>query len=556
MAGASNIQWCEPCGREGENQQAHSWCSDCSEPLCGECLKFHRKGKTTANHKTIPILQAEKLGSSVLNIPDICHIHDDQKLSLFCVQHDTICCAFCLRESHNTCKDVKSIEKASKGVKMGTAIDDVQHRISECSFMISKILDEYKNNLSSLSDQKDEYKGKITNFRKELNLFLDTLEQEIDTKFDAFDMECTSEIEKKIKDLTTIKKKSESRQTDIETLKEHASETKLFAAIKTIDLLQCEEEQFLSKFQEGLVAYKLRFPLVNFIEKIKPILATLSEIQIERIKTTVQNPKKVQQVRVYKMQQGNPSFLQKISCSTLRMTSFHAACFTTDNRIVFTGTPICVYDMSSSGVETIPSRLMAIDITCDSKNNIYGAFGPISINKIDIENMELEASCEINIKRKQNDSRYTCIGANDDILYSNYNDKIILFNPRGTIVKSLETRLKPSFMCVDYSGGIFISDRISIIYITESGSHNQIPVKMKTGDDITGLGIDKQGQLYACISNNMKGSVVRINTTTGYEEPILENLVFPRDITFHPTKNMFLIITDKGDECSVYEVTK
>lgn len=61
MASASNIQWCEPCGRAGENQQAHSWWSDCSEPLCGECLKFHTRGKTTAIHKTIPILEAKKL---------------------------------------------------------------------------------------------------------------------------------------------------------------------------------------------------------------------------------------------------------------------------------------------------------------------------------------------------------------------------------------------------------------------------------------------------------------------------------------------------------------
>lgn len=60
MAGASNIQWCEPCGRVEENHPAHVWCSDCSEPLCEECLKFHPKGKATTNHKTIPILKAEK----------------------------------------------------------------------------------------------------------------------------------------------------------------------------------------------------------------------------------------------------------------------------------------------------------------------------------------------------------------------------------------------------------------------------------------------------------------------------------------------------------------
>ncbi|CAG2247801.1 unnamed protein product [Mytilus edulis] len=219
MAGASNLKWCEPCSRDGENQPAESWCSDCVEPLCVECAKFHRKGKITANHKTIPILEAEKLDSSILDISESCHIHDDQKLSFFCVQHDKICCAFCLRESHNACKDVKSIEQASKGVKMGTAIGDLQRRISEFSLMIGKILDVCKNNLSSISDQKDEFKGKLINFRKELSTYLDELEQEIYTKLDVCDKECTSEIEKKIKDLTIGQNKSASRQTAIETLK-------------------------------------------------------------------------------------------------------------------------------------------------------------------------------------------------------------------------------------------------------------------------------------------------------------------------------------------------
>ncbi|CAG2247800.1 unnamed protein product [Mytilus edulis] len=214
MASASNIQWCEPCGRVGENQQAHSWCSDCSE-------------------------------------------------------------------------------------------------------------------------------------------------LEIDTKIYAFDIECTSEIEKKIKDLTTRKNKSESWQTTIKTLTEHASETRIFEAIKAIDILQVEEEVFMSKLEEDLVEYKLCSSPFEFLEKIKPILARLSEIKIEKAKTIVKYALNVQQVHAYKVQQGKPQLLYKVSCSQLEMKVLNKACFTMDDRIVFNGNPFCVYDITSSGFHTIEVHLLS-----------------------------------------------------------------------------------------------------------------------------------------------------------------------------------------------------
>lgn len=255
------------------------------------------------------------------------------------------------------------------------------------------------------------------------------------------------------------------------------------------------------------------------------------------------------------MQHVKPRLLHKISCSTFQMGVYSRACFTTDNRIIFCDQPIRVYDMASSSVQTIQTKFIAVDITCDLKNNIYGAFGPISINKIDIENMKLEPDCTIKKTRKINVMRYTRIRVNNDKLYSNYQDKIMLFNQDGTVVKSLDTKFNPVFMCVENSGGIFISDGKSIMHITESGEHNKIPNNMKTDDEIKGLDIDGQGKLSACICNDKVGSIVRINISTGYMEPILENLVTPQHITFHPNKNMFLVITDHKKECSVYQVT-
>lgn len=98
---------------------------------------------------------------------------------------------------------------------------------------------------------------------------------------------------------------------------------------------------------------------------------------------------------------------------------------------------------------------------------------------------------------------------NNVLIYLNVENAIVLYYKNGTFVKTLQCKIDMLFLCVDYRGGMFISNDKSIIHIPESGSHNahnEIPVKMKTDDKITGLDVDEQGRLYGCICNNKKRS--------------------------------------------------
>ncbi|CAG2247802.1 unnamed protein product [Mytilus edulis] len=214
-----------------------------------------------------------------------------------------------------------------------------------------------------------------------------------------------------------------------------------------------------------------------------------------------------------------------------------------DDRIVFIGYPFRVYDIGSSSVRKIKVSFSATNLTCGLNNNIYTSFSSVGVYNIDIKNLN-EGRCINKIRVKPGD--YRLVKLNNTMLYSNIENGIVIFNEDGTVVKTLHCTCRAEYMCLDKRGEILLSDGKSIIHMTESGSHNEIPVKMKTGDEITGLDVNEQGQLYACICNEEAGSIVRINTTTGYKEHVLENLVTPKNIAFHPTKNMFLVITDKG----------
>lgn len=118
---------CAGCCREGENNSAQSWCSNCSEPVCLKYASFHRK--LSFPHRVVPIANVQGLSSEINDLLQSCNTHSYEKLILFCCQHDKVICDTCLSESHQECKSMMSIEKASNGIRDSDTISDLQKRL-------------------------------------------------------------------------------------------------------------------------------------------------------------------------------------------------------------------------------------------------------------------------------------------------------------------------------------------------------------------------------------------------------------------------------------------
>ncbi|CAC5426476.1 unnamed protein product [Mytilus coruscus] len=119
---------CARCQRDGDNTSAGFWCTDCGELVCNACTKFHKN--LTPPHTIVHIDQVQNLSSTLLELSRKCEYHPDQKIVLFCCQHDRVLCdSCCMTESHQNCKSIISIEKAAKGVKSGAAVFDLEKRM-------------------------------------------------------------------------------------------------------------------------------------------------------------------------------------------------------------------------------------------------------------------------------------------------------------------------------------------------------------------------------------------------------------------------------------------
>lgn len=126
------------CQRLNEDVKAESWCSNCSEHVCQSCARAHES--MSPPHKVVPNKEKQQLSPSLLKLSKNCENHPDQKIVLFCGQHDQVICDSCVPVSHQYCKSITSIEKAARDVKDGTAFANLERRLDNLIKVTDNIL--------------------------------------------------------------------------------------------------------------------------------------------------------------------------------------------------------------------------------------------------------------------------------------------------------------------------------------------------------------------------------------------------------------------------------
>ncbi|XP_061190351.1 uncharacterized protein LOC133198245 [Saccostrea echinata] len=109
---------CQACLRESEEEDATEYCLVCLEYLCKMCIKYHKRGLTTQNHKLIPLTEL-KTTSIVPNAvrENTCLNHQGRKIELFCNDHEEPCCTMCVSMEHRECGSVDTVEKTAQNLR-------------------------------------------------------------------------------------------------------------------------------------------------------------------------------------------------------------------------------------------------------------------------------------------------------------------------------------------------------------------------------------------------------------------------------------------------------
>ncbi|XP_052698123.1 E3 ubiquitin-protein ligase Midline-1-like [Crassostrea angulata] len=153
--------YCQPCQEDEEESKASSWCRDCSEVLCDDCVKCHKKFRPTRNHVVVTFTECSANFPQPVDLHK-CAAHDDRKLELICKEHIVPCCSICVTKEHVGCKQFCQLEDVDENIVGPNNVKNVKTGVETMCLNLQKIITDDKNNMNSLDDTSDAFAKELS----------------------------------------------------------------------------------------------------------------------------------------------------------------------------------------------------------------------------------------------------------------------------------------------------------------------------------------------------------------------------------------------------------
>lgn len=253
---------CDSCDRLGDSQPATSWCPECCDQLCENCVKYHHGNRLTMQHKVCNI--ADKNHISSKKVDYFCKNHRNKRLEVHCFVHAESCCLLCATVSHRTCREVKSLDDC--GQQRVADIPNIFTKMEElqktCETQINRMTMDMKN-----IKKESKYLGQMAKttteeiimaLRDKQKTFLENLEKT--------ESEQSVLVQKTLDEYLEVKIKMER---DIQILKnsEKLHRSGLFLELKRMDktVSKCHEklDNLKENYQTPILDVKIAFGEIN-----------------------------------------------------------------------------------------------------------------------------------------------------------------------------------------------------------------------------------------------------------------------------------------------------
>ncbi|XP_060589370.1 uncharacterized protein LOC132744633 [Ruditapes philippinarum] len=204
---SGSTQVCQPCIADGERLDADGFCQNCQEYLCKTCIKYHRK-VTVSKHHTI--LDKANMPTNVEPqtvkqlCTSTCNKHKLEIIKYFCRDHDTVGCGNCMVIDHKTCK-VEFIPDIADEFTNGEKYKAILTRLEKLQTKVDSKIKATGTGREAFANEFVFAVQEIKRFRKEIEDYLNKMEQTILKECERLRKENVNAITKNEDFLKTIK---------------------------------------------------------------------------------------------------------------------------------------------------------------------------------------------------------------------------------------------------------------------------------------------------------------------------------------------------------------
>ncbi|XP_035692660.1 keratin, type I cytoskeletal 9-like [Branchiostoma floridae] len=279
------------CGSCETKSGAESFCTECGEILCDECVAIHRRLKVTRGHQVIGVEQLKAESDTVKIKPrplPPCRIHSQETLKLFCVDCSEAICQVCTVLSHKDHKYEYFTDTAAK------AKEDIRALLAKTE---KKMLDlknadqqakAQKTDLEkNVSETSEKIKRKAEKTRKELVALVNQQETELLSYVNTVSQTRSKEFSTTIEEIETTTVALESAAEFGRNIVDHGSEFDIMAVSGDVNsrlkkLLQVE----LTNITDELPAKAyIAFEEKETSNKLKPCMGEVKTTQDSGFRT-------------------------------------------------------------------------------------------------------------------------------------------------------------------------------------------------------------------------------------------------------------------------------
>ncbi|XP_060554676.1 uncharacterized protein LOC132715656 [Ruditapes philippinarum] len=204
---SQNYKVCQPCIADGESLEADGFCHNCQEYLCTTCIKYHRK-VTVSKHHTI--LDKANMPTNVEPqtikqlCTETCEKHKLEIIKYFCSDHDTVGCGNCMVIDHKACK-VEFIPDIADEFINSEEYKAILARLEKLQTKVDSRIMATGRGREACAEEFVFTVQEIKRFRKEIDDYLNKMEQSILKECERLRKENENVITKNEDFLKTIK---------------------------------------------------------------------------------------------------------------------------------------------------------------------------------------------------------------------------------------------------------------------------------------------------------------------------------------------------------------
>ena len=266
---------CEPCDYRGVNREAITFCRNCKEYMCHLCTESHKGQKMSRNHKLLDVKDMSGMQTSTVSDSFIlsCDCEQTSPITHYCIEHDKACCANCKILKHRKCQSITIGEKIKSFSE--NQLKEIIQRVATLKKEMDSFIRNRTTDLKNVQTMTTQCKSDIQTFRKELNSYLDILEDKVVKESEVHEAKFKQEISRHIETCSSTLKSLTADKTLLVEAQTTSKKANMFAAHHKVSHRIESYESLLNDFKQESISPELTF---KSNEELRNLLKTVKEL--------------------------------------------------------------------------------------------------------------------------------------------------------------------------------------------------------------------------------------------------------------------------------------